>query len=139
MYRNISVFKTVMDAMTPFRPDTVVIVVSNPVDILTSIAVELSGLPKSQVFGSGTLLDSVRLCGLLADKAKVGIPAPTGAPAETQLSPYGRNWLIVVGGCQFHSVVRVGRARRFPGGRVVVLNHQRHPAPHSPPDRHLST
>ncbi len=86
MHRNISVFKTVMDAMTPFRSDTIVLVVSNPVDILTSIAVELSGLPKSQVFGSGTLLESVRLRGLLADKARVRTLART--VVEARLSPY---------------------------------------------------
>ena len=139
MHRNISVFKTVMNAMTPFRSDTVVLVVSNPVDILTSIAHQLSGLPESQVFGSGMFLESVRLRGLLADKARVGVLAPTVTLAEARRSPYHGIQLIVVGGCQFRPVVRVGRPRRFPSRRVVVLNHQRHPAPHGAPARHLST
>jgi len=69
--RNVSIMRSVVRAMTPFRPDTVVLVVSNPVDLLTSIAQELSGLSKSRVFGSGTSLDSMRIRGLLADKAKV--------------------------------------------------------------------
>ncbi|KAK4198911.1 lactate dehydrogenase/glycoside hydrolase [Triangularia verruculosa] len=71
MQRNISVIRNVVKAMTPFRSDAIVLVVSNPVDLLTSIVQELAGLPKSQVFGSGTFLDSVRLRGLLADKAGV--------------------------------------------------------------------
>ncbi|KAG7289841.1 hypothetical protein NEMBOFW57_006218 [Staphylotrichum longicolle] len=61
MHRNVSVIRNVVKAMTPFRSDAIVLVVSNPVDILTSIAQELSGLPKCQVFGSGTFLESVRL------------------------------------------------------------------------------
>ncbi|KAK3986592.1 lactate/ malate dehydrogenase [Cladorrhinum sp. PSN332] len=69
--RNVSIMRSVVRAMTPFRSDTIVLVVSNPVDILTSIAQELSGLSKFRVFGSGTFLDSVRLRGLLADKAEV--------------------------------------------------------------------
>ncbi len=70
-YRNISIVRNVVNAMAPFRPDCVLLVVSNPVDLLTSLARELSGLPSSQVFGSGTFLDSVRLRGLVADQAGV--------------------------------------------------------------------
>lgn len=76
MYRNVGVVRSCMQAMTPFRPDTIVLVVANPVDLLTSIAQELSGLPKFQVFGSGTFLDEVRLRGLLADKAEVRAVTP---------------------------------------------------------------
>ncbi|EAQ85627.1 hypothetical protein CHGG_06880 [Chaetomium globosum CBS 148.51] len=71
MHRNVSVIRNVVKAMTPFRSDAIVLVVSNPVDLLTSVAQELSGLPKFQVFGSGTFLESVRLRGLLADKTGV--------------------------------------------------------------------
>ncbi|KAH8898690.1 L-lactate/malate dehydrogenase [Thozetella sp. PMI_491] len=68
LYRNISKIKTIINGMTPFKKDTILLIVSNPVDLLTSIAYELSGLPKSQVLGSGTFLDSVRLRGLVADQ-----------------------------------------------------------------------
>ena len=57
--------------MKPFRSDAILLVVSNPVDVLTSLAQELSGLPKSQVIGSGTFLDTVRLQRLLANKIGV--------------------------------------------------------------------
>lgn len=72
-YRNVSVIRSVVRAMAPFRSDAIVLVVSNPVDLLTSIAQECCRLPKFQVFGSGTLLDSVRLRGLVADKVNVSI------------------------------------------------------------------
>ena len=57
--------------MKPFKKDTILLLVANPVDVLTSFAQEISGLPKSQVIGSGTFLDSIRLRGLLAEKASV--------------------------------------------------------------------
>ncbi|KAL5344864.1 hypothetical protein ACLOAV_010261 [Pseudogymnoascus australis] len=71
MYRNIATIRSAVKAMKPFRSDTILLVVANPVDLLTSLAQELSGLPTSQVLGSGTFLDSVRLRGLLAAKAGV--------------------------------------------------------------------
>jgi L-lactate dehydrogenase len=59
--------------MKPIRSDAIILVVSQPVDVLTTLAQELSGLPSSQVIGSGTFLDSVRLGRLLANKLKVRI------------------------------------------------------------------
>ncbi|XHG03013.1 hypothetical protein AWENTII_006335 [Aspergillus wentii] len=71
MYQNVAIIRSVMKYIVPLRSDTIVLVVANPVDLITSLARELSGLPDSQVIGSGTFLDSVRLRGLLADQAGV--------------------------------------------------------------------
>ncbi|CAO3623982.1 unnamed protein product [Mucor fragilis] len=60
--RNYRVLKNVIGSMQPIRQDAVILMVSNPVDILTHIARKLSGLPASQVIGSGTYLDTTRLC-----------------------------------------------------------------------------
>lgn len=57
--------------MAPIKSDAILVVVSNPVDLLTSLALQLSRLPPSQVLGSGTYLDSIRLRGMLADKIRV--------------------------------------------------------------------
>jgi L-lactate dehydrogenase len=57
--------------MKPFREDTVLLLVANPVDVLTYFAQKYSDLPKHQVIGSGTFLDSARLRGILASKAEV--------------------------------------------------------------------
>ncbi|GIJ98880.1 hypothetical protein Aspvir_001002 [Aspergillus viridinutans] len=75
MYRNLGIVRSVIQAMRPFRSDAILLVVSNPVDLLATIAQQLSGLSPSQVLGSGTLLDSVRLRGLLANKAGVAADA----------------------------------------------------------------
>lgn len=71
MYRNVSIVQTVIGAMAPIKSSAILVVVANPVDLLTSLARELSRLPESQVLGSGTFLDSVRLRGLIADRAAV--------------------------------------------------------------------
>jgi len=57
--------------MSPLRPDTILLLVANPVDALTFFAQKFSNLPKKQVIGSGTFLDSARLRGILAAKAHV--------------------------------------------------------------------
>lgn len=57
--------------MMPLKSNAVLLVVSSPVDLLTSLALQISQLPPSQVLGSGTYLDSIRLRGMLADRIGV--------------------------------------------------------------------
>ena len=57
--------------MQPINPDTVLLLVANPVDILTHFARQISGLPANQVLGTGTSLDSARLRGRLARELEV--------------------------------------------------------------------
>lgn len=71
LYRNISIVRNVLKAITPLRPDSVLVVASNPCDLLTSLAQKLSGLPAAQVIGVGTCLDSLRLRGLISDHTEV--------------------------------------------------------------------
>ncbi|GLI72317.1 hypothetical protein PoHVEF18_000487 [Penicillium ochrochloron] len=61
----------VITAGSKYSTDTILLVVANPVDLLTSLAHELSDLPASQVLGSGTFLDSVRIRNLLAETTGV--------------------------------------------------------------------
>ncbi|KAI9494251.1 lactate dehydrogenase B [Zychaea mexicana] len=69
--RNYDVLKEVIGGMQPIRRDAIMMLVSNPVDVLTSIAQNLSGLPRKQVFGSGTFLDTSRLTVYLSDLLNV--------------------------------------------------------------------
>lgn len=59
--KNIKIMKDIIRKMGKLRQDTVVIIVSNPVDILTYVAKKNIKLPESQIFGSGTSLDTSRL------------------------------------------------------------------------------
>uniref|UniRef100_A0A7N9D5U0 L-lactate dehydrogenase n=1 Tax=Macaca fascicularis TaxID=9541 RepID=A0A7N9D5U0_MACFA len=66
--RNVNVFKFIIPQIVKYSPDCIIIVVSNPVDILTYVTWKLSGLPKHRVIGSGCNLDSARFIYLMAEK-----------------------------------------------------------------------
>ena len=60
--RNADIFKDIIGNVMKYAPDDVILLtVTNPVDVLTYITYKLSGLPKNQVIGSGTVLDTSRL------------------------------------------------------------------------------
>jgi L-lactate dehydrogenase len=63
--RNAEVFRTVIGHVRAAAPDAILLVATNPVDIMTDIATRLSGLPPSRVIGSGTILDTARFRSLL--------------------------------------------------------------------------
>jgi L-lactate dehydrogenase len=71
VHRNYAIIRSVIGDMSPIRKDAVLLLVSNPVDVLTYFAQKLSGLPNGQVIGSGTFLDSVRLRSALAEQIQV--------------------------------------------------------------------
>lgn len=64
--RNAAVFAAVLDGIRRVAPDAILLVATNPVDIMTDIATRLSGLPAGRVIGSGTILDTARFRSLLA-------------------------------------------------------------------------
>jgi L-lactate dehydrogenase len=59
--KNLKVFKSMMPEIVKYSPNAILLVVSNPVDILTYMTYKLSGFPKNRVLGSGTVLDTLRL------------------------------------------------------------------------------
>ncbi|XP_044259383.1 L-lactate dehydrogenase isoform X3 [Tribolium madens] len=69
--RNTDVLKNIIPKLVKYSPNTVLLIVSNPVDILTYVAWKLSGLPKHRVLGSGTNLDSSRFRFLMSQKLGV--------------------------------------------------------------------
>jgi L-lactate dehydrogenase len=69
--RNLRILKSVLRGMQPIRKDAILLLVANPVDVLTYFAQKYSGLPKTQVLGTGTFLDTVRLKGIVAEKLGV--------------------------------------------------------------------
>ncbi len=71
LHRNIEVFREVVSRITEVNKDCILLVVSNPVDILTYVTQELSGFAPSRVIGSGTVLDTARLKYLMGHKLKV--------------------------------------------------------------------
>jgi L-lactate dehydrogenase len=78
--RNVALFLQILDSIksSGLRKDAQVLVVSNPVDILTQLAVQRLGLPWPQVYGLGTMLDTCRFSSFIADELKL---APTQVTA----------------------------------------------------------
>ncbi len=78
--RNVALFVQILESIKSagLRKDAHVFVVSNPVDILTQLAVQRLGLPWQQVYGLGTMLDSSRFSSFIADELKL---APTQVKA----------------------------------------------------------
>ena len=69
--RNVAIFRSIIPQIVKYNREAVLLVVSNPVDILTWVAQKLSGLPPRQVLGSGTVLDTARLKYLLSRHLEV--------------------------------------------------------------------
>lgn len=71
--RNTDLFVSILDQVKAAGPkaDAIVLVVSNPVDILTYVAAKRLGLPCHQVLGLGTQLDTIRFCSLIAEQLQV--------------------------------------------------------------------
>ncbi len=59
--KNVAIYKNILSEITQRNYEGILLVVSNPVDILTYVAQKLSGLPEHRVIGSGTVLDTARL------------------------------------------------------------------------------
>lgn len=69
--RNAAVFAAILAELRRVAPEALLLVASNPVDIMTEVATRLSGLPPARVIGSGTILDTARFRSLLG--AHLGI------------------------------------------------------------------
>lgn len=68
---NVGILKGVIGNVGMIAPEALFVVVSNPVDVLTYVTMKETGLPVNQIIGTGTLLDSNRLCQAVASYCNV--------------------------------------------------------------------
>ena len=61
VHKNIGILRHIMPEVTKYNKTGIILMVANPVDILTYAALKISGLPENRVIGSGTVLDTARL------------------------------------------------------------------------------
>ena len=71
VHKNVGIFKSIIPEITKRNFEGILLIVANPVDILTYAALKISGYPKERVIGSGTVLDSARFRYLLSEHLKV--------------------------------------------------------------------
>ncbi|HEY7587542.1 MAG TPA: lactate/malate dehydrogenase family protein [Thermoplasmata archaeon] len=70
LHTNAGLIADLSEALARAAPHAAFVVLTNPVDVMTTVAWEASGFPRERVLGSGHLLDSLRLRALLADRLK---------------------------------------------------------------------
>src|SRR5204862_4569122 len=111
--RNVTLFVQILESIKAagFRKEAHVFVVSNPVDILTQLAVQRMGLPWRQVYGLGTMLDTARFSSLIAEELKL---APTQVKALI-LGEHGDSMLPVWSSAAVNGFLLTGLAECTPG------------------------
>ncbi|MEA2000467.1 MAG: malate dehydrogenase [Actinomycetota bacterium] len=72
---NAKIVKAVTTDIARYSPEAVIIVVTNPLDQMTTLAAEASGFPRSRVFGQAGILDSSRFAHFIAEKTGADIQA----------------------------------------------------------------
>jgi L-lactate dehydrogenase len=65
--RNTAIFGQIIPKVAEANPEGIIVVATNPVDVLTYVTIKLAGLPPRRVFGSGTILDTARFRYMLSE------------------------------------------------------------------------
>jgi L-lactate dehydrogenase len=68
---NFEILKQIVPKITEYNKECILLVVSNPLDVMTYAALKLSDFPRNRVIGSGTILDTARLRYLLGEHLQV--------------------------------------------------------------------
>lgn len=72
-FANAAICRDLIPKLQSVAPDAILLLVTNPVDVMTYIALKISSLPRQRVLGSGTVLDSSRFRFLIASRLKVAV------------------------------------------------------------------
>ena len=67
VHKNAAIFRELVPQVAAANPDGIIVVATNPVDVLSYLTWRISGLPAARIIGSGTILDTARFRMLLAD------------------------------------------------------------------------
>ena len=67
VHKNADIWRDIVPQIAKHNPDGILLIATNPVDVLTYVALKLSGFPSSRVIGSGTILDTARFRYLLSE------------------------------------------------------------------------
>jgi len=87
---NASIVKTVCENVLKHSPNAIIIIVSNPMDTMTYLALQATGLPKNRIIGMGGILDSARFKGYLG----MALETPTADIAATVIGGHGDTTMI---------------------------------------------
>ena len=127
--RNVRIFENIIPQIAKYAPDCMMIIASNPVDIMTYVALRLSNFPKERVFGSGTVLDSARFRTLLGYHLSV---SPKSVHANV-LGEHGDSEVLiwssaVAGSIQIEELAKQIHKPFFPELKAQIDDQVRHAA-----------
>ncbi|TVR12900.1 MAG: L-lactate dehydrogenase, partial [Phormidium sp. GEM2.Bin31] len=69
--KNVAIFRRLIPEIAEFCPEAILLIVTNPVDIMTYVSLKLSGFSSSRVLGTGTVLDTARFRSLLGRELRL--------------------------------------------------------------------
>src|SRR5690349_23396012 len=92
---NAKIVRNVVENVTKYAPDAVLIVVSNPLDEMTALAAKVSGFPPARVLGQAGMLDTARFSYFVAEKLAV----PVGSVRTLTLGSHGDTMVPVPSAC----------------------------------------
>lgn len=126
LQRNAAVIRSIVPNVVAAAPDAVLVVATNPVDILAHIAHEAAGLPRGRVFGSGTILDTARLRYLLATRYAVDARSVhayiIGEHGDSSLPVWS---LANIGGANLRDFVRIDGQGYDPAALQTIFEQAR--------------
>jgi L-lactate dehydrogenase len=126
---NTALVRDLVPGLVTVAPDALLLFVTNPVDVVTFVAQETSGLPHARVLGSGTVLDTSRLRHLLADRLGVAVSSVhatiAGEHGDTEIALWST---ADVGGVPLTQVVGPDGQRVGEHELAALLDEVRHAA-----------
>jgi malate dehydrogenase len=88
---NARIITEVTQNVSRYSPDSTIVIVTNPVDAMTYLALKVSGFPKNRVMGLSGVLDSARLSSFIAAELK----APASDVSSLVLGEHGQNMVVI--------------------------------------------
>lgn len=130
--RNAGIVRGVMEQVLTYAPEAVIVIVSNPVDVMTHLAARFAaerGLPPGRVFGSGTMLDTARFRALLGQQVGVDPQHVHGYVVGEHGDSEVLTWsLVSVSGLPLDEFVRLRGVCLDPACRQEIDDRVRHAA-----------
>jgi malate dehydrogenase len=125
---NAKIVRNVVENVTKYAPDAVLIVVSNPLDEMTALAAKVSGFPSARVMGQAGMLDTARFSYFVAEKLAV----PVGSVRTLTLGSHGDTMVPVPSACTVNGqpladllaadeIEQLVTRTRNGGGEIVAL------------------
>ena len=110
---NVGMYKTIIPEVVKYAPKAIILVVSNPVDVLSYAAYKFSGKPASEVIGSGTVLDTARFRFLLSQHCNIdphNVHAYIlGEHGDSEIAVWSK---AMIGGVYFHDYCLICEKKR---------------------------